>query len=75
MDGGDCNIPIAFLKKAWGQLTHYDETKIWAHDQQIVRAKENLKLGYSSPSQGQASGTKQWIKALCQISMLYPTLL
>ena len=30
-----------------------------AHDSQIVRAKENLKLSYGGPSQGQASGTNQ----------------
>ena len=37
-----------------------------AHDSQIVRAKENLMLSYSGPSQGQASGTNQRIKALRQ---------
>ena len=33
------------------------------HDSQIVRAKENLKLSYSGPSQRQASGANQRIKA------------
>ena len=47
------------------QLTNYDETKKWVHDSGIVRANENLKLNYSAPSQRQASGTNQQIKALC----------
>ena len=29
----------------------YYETKISAHDSQIARAKENLKLSYGGPSQ------------------------
>ena len=37
-----------------------------AHDSEIVRAKGNLKLSYGGPSQGQASGTNQRIKALRQ---------
>ena len=37
-----------------------------AHDSQIVRAKENLKLSYGGPSQRQTLGTNQWIKALRQ---------
>ena len=37
-----------------------------AHDSQIVRAKENLKLSYGGHSQRQASGTNQRIKALRQ---------
>ena len=37
-----------------------------AHDSQIVRTKENLKLSYRGPSQGQASSTNQMIKALRQ---------
>ena len=45
------------------KLTHYDETKKRAHD---VGAKGNLKLSYGGPSQGQASGTNQRIKALRQ---------
>ena len=36
------------------------------HDSQVVRAKENLKLSYGGPSQRQASGTNQRIKALRQ---------
>ena len=34
-----------------------------AHDSQIVRAKENLKLTYGGLSQRQSSGTNQLIKA------------
>ena len=34
-------------------------SKKMAHDSQIVRAKENLKLSHSGPSQRQASGTNQ----------------
>ena len=37
-----------------------------AHDSQIVRAKENLKLSYGGLSQRQESGTNQRIKALRQ---------
>ena len=29
----------------------YDEENNWAHDSQIVRAKETLKFSYSGPSQ------------------------
>ena len=36
------------------------------HDSQIVKAKENLQLSYGWPSQRQASGTNQRIKALRQ---------
>ena len=32
-----------------------------AHDSQIARAKENLKLSYGGPSQEQTSGTNQLI--------------
>ena len=32
------------------KLTHHDETKKRAHDSQIVRAKENLKLGHVGSS-------------------------
>ena len=35
-----------------------------AHDSQIVTAKENFKLSYGGPSQWQASGANQRIKAL-----------
>ena len=35
-----------------------------AHNLQKVRAKENLKLSYGGPRQGQALGTNQQIKAL-----------
>ena len=37
-----------------------------AHDSQIVRAKENIKLSYGGPGYRQASGTNQRIKALRQ---------
>ena len=46
--------------------SQYDATKKRAHDSQIVRAKENLKLSYGGPNQRQASGTNQRIKALRQ---------
>ena len=49
------------------KLTNYEETKKRACDSQIVRAKENFKLSYGGPSQGQTSGTNQQIKALCQV--------
>ena len=32
------------------KLTHHDETKERAHDSQIVRAKENLKLSHGGPA-------------------------
>ena len=32
------------------KLTHHDETKKMAHDSQIVRAKENLKLSHGGSS-------------------------
>ena len=35
------------------QIKHYYETKKRAHDSQIVRVKENLKLSYGGPSQRQ----------------------
>ena len=40
-----------------------------AHDSQTVRAKENLNLNYGRPSQRQASGTNQRIKALSRASL------
>ena len=46
------------------KLTHYDETEKRAHDSQIVRAKENLKLRHGGPSFSQASGTNPTIKRL-----------
>ena len=48
------------------KFTHYDVSKKRAHDPQLVRATENPKLSYGVPSQGQASGTNQRIKALRQ---------
>ena len=44
------------------ETAHYDKTKKRAHDSQIVRAKENLKLNHVR----HASGTNQPIKALRQ---------
>ena len=32
------------------RLAHYHDKKKMAHDSQIVRVKENLKLGYGGPS-------------------------
>ena len=43
--------------------TLWYETKKMTHDSHIVRAKENLKLSYGGPSQRQASGINQQIKA------------
>ena len=43
-----------------------DETEKRAHDSQIVRAKENLKLNHGGPSYSQISGTNPPIKALHQ---------
>ena len=48
------------------KLTHYVETKKRAHDSQIVRAKENLKLSHGGSSYRLASGTNKRIKALRQ---------
>ena len=47
------------IEKQSNQITHFDDTKKRAHDSQIVRAEENLKLSYGGPSQRQASGTNQ----------------
>ena len=48
------------------KLTLHDETKKRAHDSQIVRAKENLKLSHDGSSYRLASGTNAPIKALRQ---------
>ena len=48
------------------QINTHDDTKKRVHDSQIVRAIENLNLSYGGPSQRQASGTNQRIKALRQ---------
>ena len=48
------------------KLTLHDETKKRAHDSQIVRAKENLKLSHSGSGYRLASGTNPPIKALRQ---------
>ena len=48
-------------------MCYYDyDDKEKVHDSQIVRAKENLKLSNDGPSQRQASGTNQRVKALRQ---------
>ena len=52
------------IEKHQIKLSHYDDTKESAHDSQIVRPKENLKLSYNGPSQRQASGTHQRVKTL-----------
>ena len=39
-------IPKAFSNNTLIKLLHHDETKKRAHDSQIVRAKENLKLSH-----------------------------
>ena len=48
------------------KLTLHDETKKRAHDSQIVRAKENLKLSHGGSSYRLASDTNPPIKALRQ---------
>ena len=56
----------ASLKRQAIKLTHYDNTEKRAHDSEIVRAKENLKLSHGGHSYGQASGTSPPINALRQ---------
>ena len=41
---------VSSWRKILIKLTHYDETKKRAHDSQIVRAKENLKLSHDGSS-------------------------
>ena len=48
------------------KLTHSDDTKKRAHDSQIVRARESLRLSYGGTSQRQISSTNQRIKSLRQ---------
>ena len=48
------------------KLAHYDGTKKGAHYSQIIRANESLKFSLGGPSQKQAPGTNQRIKALHQ---------
>ena len=48
------------------KLTLHDETKKMAHDSQIVRAKDNLKLSHGGSSYREASGTNPPINALRQ---------
>ena len=47
------------IEKQSNQINRYDDTKKRAHDSQVVRAKENLKLSDGGPSQRQASDTNQ----------------
>ena len=54
------------MENALIKLTLDDETKKRAHDSQIVRAKENLKLSHGGSSYRLASGTNPPIKALRQ---------
>ena len=50
------------MEKHSNQINHHDETKKRAHDSQIVRAKENLKLSHGGSSYIKASGTNPPIK-------------
>ena len=47
------------------QIPNQINTLLWNNENelQIVRVKENLKLSYGGPSQGQTPGTNQRIKA------------
>ena len=51
-----------YLEKQYNQRTMIKR----AHDSQIVRAKENLKLSHGGPSYSQASGANLPLKALRQ---------
>ena len=53
-------------RKLSNQVNTLKLTKKRALDSQIGRAKENIKLNYGGPSQRQASGINQQIKALPQ---------
>ena len=44
----ECNV--SSWRNTLIKLTHHDETKKRAHDSQIVKAKENLKLSYGGSS-------------------------
>ena len=52
-------MQLTTTEKQPNKLTHNEETKERAHNTQIVRGKENLKLSYDGTSQRQASGTNQ----------------
>ena len=54
------------LRNSQIKLTLHDETKKSAHDSQIVRAKENLKLSHGGSSYRQASGANPPAKVLRQ---------
>ena len=60
------------------KLTHYDETKKRAHDSQIVRAKEELKLSHSTPAkdkhQEPINGLKLCVSAVIESEAL-PTIM
>ena len=67
--GGSLTIAIYHHREARNniiKLSHYDESEKRAHDSQIDRAKENLKLSNGGPSYSQASGPNPPIKALRQ---------
>ena len=53
------------------KLTQYDDTKKIAHDSQIVRAIENLKLSYGGLSQWQASGKTNRLKLYVRAVIKY----
>ena len=48
------------------KTNYYDRTKKVAYDSQIVRTKENLKLGHGGTSQIHVSGSKPLIEVLDQ---------
>ena len=66
MPGGHLTNAIYHHRETIKSNQHIMMIQKRAHDSQIVRAKENLKLSYGGPSQRQASGTNQRIKALRQ---------
>ena len=61
--GGFLTSTVHHRRDKQSKLTHYGETEKGAHDSQIVRAKENLKLSHGGPSYSQALGTNPSIKA------------
>ena len=66
MSTGGSRLRTAQFLLSGQSITHYDETKKRAHDSQIVRVKENLKLSHGGSSYRQASGTNPPIKSLRQ---------
>ena len=65
---GTNSSPLEYdaVKKNLIKRTCCDETKKMAHDSQIGRAEESLKLSQGGPSQRQTSGTNQPIIAYYQ---------